>query len=102
MGRAIIVNTGWPARKNDPLRFQRSNFVSWQVKPNDFGINLTLANPPGDYLSILRTEIEDEDFTMGRERCSFHNYGCCKSGSDGVEFGSFGRSSGPRVPCPVM
>ena len=75
MGCAFVVYAGGSTRKNDALRFQGGDFIRRQVEPDDFGVNLAFPNPAGDYLRILRTEIENEDFTMGRGRCSFHDYG---------------------------
>ena len=70
--RALVVNAGRPAGKDDALRLQRRDFLRRDVEANDLGIDLAFANPARDDLGVLRTEIEDENLGMGGRRGSLH------------------------------
>ena len=59
---AFVVNTGWAAGKDNPVRFCRCDFSGWCVEADNFRINLTLADSPGYDLRVLRAKIEDENF----------------------------------------
>jgi hypothetical protein len=66
MGRPFIVNTRGTAGKNESFRAQPGDFSRGCVEANNFRINLEFANPPGNDLCVLRTEIQDKNFRMRR------------------------------------
>ena len=49
-----------------PLGCISARFRRAEIMPNDLGIDLTFAHPAGDDLSVLRTEIENENAGMRR------------------------------------
>ena len=63
--RALVVNARRAARKNDALGRELLDFRRRDIAAHDLGINLTLADAPGDDLRVLRAEIEDEDARNG-------------------------------------
>ena len=76
LGRAVFVNTGRSAGKNDPVWLFAGNGVGRSIEADDLRINLELANAPADDLGVLRTEIEDENFGMLRRGFGLHvNHG---------------------------
>ena len=57
----FVVNTRRTAGENKSLWFLLGDFSGRCVEANDLGINLEFANAPGNDLSVLRTEIQDEN-----------------------------------------
>jgi len=60
------VNAGWASRENDSGGFELRYGSGLGRVRNDFGIDLALAYAAGNHLSVLRSEIENEDFIPGR------------------------------------
>src|SRR5579864_5699244 len=66
MGRAFVVNAGWPAGQNDAVRLELCDLGCGNIEPYDFRINLKLANTTRNHLRVLRAEIENQDPRMRR------------------------------------
>jgi hypothetical protein len=62
--RAFVVNAGWAARKDQPFGSHCRDFSRRCVEPNDLRIDLAFPDPARNDLSVLRAEIEDEDFRV--------------------------------------
>ena len=60
--RAFVIHTGWPAGKNQAIRFQRGDFGGGRIEANNFRIHLAFPHAAGYHLRVLRAEIEDENF----------------------------------------
>lgn len=66
--RPIIRHTRRAARQYNAHRAFRRDLIGRKVERVYLAIDALLSNPPGDELSILRTEIENEDeFVMHEE-----------------------------------
>ena len=63
-GAPFVVNTGWPAGKDQPIGFHCGDFGGRRVEANDLRIHLAFADPSRYDLRVLRTEIEDENFRV--------------------------------------
>ena len=72
MRRGFVVNAGRSAGKDDSVRFQLRDLVRRNIEANDLGIDLQLTDAARDYLRVLRTEIEDENFRVSRCVCGLH------------------------------
>ena len=65
--RLARINAGRPARKNQPLGRQLGQRRGRGVVAQDGGIDMALANPPGDHLRELRAKIQDDNLFHGRK-----------------------------------
>ena len=61
MRRAVGVHAGRTARQNQTLRLQFQNALSREIVPHHLAKDLLVANPAGDELGGLPSEIEDEN-----------------------------------------
>ncbi len=60
-GSRLVDRLG-PAREDDPLRSESPDGRKVHVEGMQLTIDMCFAHPTGDQLSVLGTEIEDEDF----------------------------------------
>ena len=60
--RAVgLVHAGRTARQDDARGLPRSEVVGRGVVRDDLGVDVRLADPPGDQLRVLRPEVDDQD-----------------------------------------
>ncbi len=59
--RVFLVDARRAAGENNPFEMQRANFFERDVERMDLAVNLGLPDAPRDQLSILGSEIENED-----------------------------------------
>ena len=57
-----IQNRRRSAGKDDSCRMLVKNGLNGRAKRQYFAVDMFLANPPGDQLGILCTEVDDDDF----------------------------------------
>ena len=69
---AVFINAGWSAGKDNAVWWLASDVLSRRVEMDDLRVNLEFANTAADYLSVLRAEIEDENFRMLRRCLRLH------------------------------
>ncbi len=62
--RALGIDRGRSARKDEALGIQCQHFFSRRVPREEFAVDVRLAHPPGDQLGVLGTKIEDGDGLM--------------------------------------
>src|SRR5207249_2238803 len=62
--RLSIVDTGRASGKNETVRALAENTGHGSVVRQDLRIDMRLANPAGNQLGVLRTEIENENFLV--------------------------------------
>ena len=56
-----------PAGKDDPPGIELADVVERRVVAHQFEVHPGLAHAPRDQLVVLRTEVEDQNFLVGRE-----------------------------------
>src|SRR5205085_7911581 len=66
---------GRAARQDNSIRVAPFHFRRRNAEGNDLRIDLQLTDPPRDDLSVLRTEIEDEDARVRRLGSCAHDSG---------------------------
>ncbi len=100
--RAFFVNARRTAGENDPLRRQLFDFLRRDIVPNDLGIDLALAHPPGDDLRVLRAEIENENSRMRRRLHGMGGVGGLPRGRASTNRGFIWKCKRPRLLCKRM
>ena len=58
------VNARWPARQNDPLGLHSCQCGRWSVVAQDDRVDVALADTTRDHLSVLGSEIENDDLLV--------------------------------------
>src|SRR5262249_13433368 len=66
--RPLLVDAGRPARQDDAARLQLAHPFGRDAGPHELAEDVLLAHPPGDELSVLRAEVEDQDALSVRNR----------------------------------
>jgi hypothetical protein len=57
--RVGLIHAARPARKDQPLRLHRLQFIDGNIRPNENAVDALLAHPPRDQLGVLRAKIQD-------------------------------------------
>ena len=75
-GRALLINAGGAPRENQPAGSQFPDPLDGQIMPHELRKDILFADPAGDQLGCLRTEIEHQD-PLGRrgDRGGIHRRG---------------------------
>ena len=60
-GGALHVHRLGPAAEDDPLGLASQHLGDRHVAGHDLGVDVRLADPPGDELCVLGAEVDDED-----------------------------------------
>ena len=58
---AFVVDAGWTAGKDDPLRAAGENVRKGGIPGNDFGIDVAFTDTAGDQLGVLAAEVQDQN-----------------------------------------